>query len=223
MKENANETEWPAETEEAPQVYAVQKGLTGWRFNRRDFLTATSVITAAVVTGAAAGCGFSASPEEKACKKVKAHGGEVRDLVVSPDGTLLISASADNTIKAWSLPEAGLVKTLTGHSGDVNAVAMSPDGAILASASDDQTVKLWSLPEGELLKTLEGHSDEALSLAMGSTGTCMTSGDGEGIIKLWSLPGGELTSGIRIDPQLASAIGVRKISFCLWTVGRWGR
>jgi hypothetical protein len=44
------------EAEEEPQVFAVKKDLTGWRFSRRDFLVATGGAVAAAVAGAAAGC-----------------------------------------------------------------------------------------------------------------------------------------------------------------------
>ena len=44
------------EAGKAPQVYAVQKDLTGWRFSRRDFLAAASAAAAAVVAGKATGC-----------------------------------------------------------------------------------------------------------------------------------------------------------------------
>jgi hypothetical protein len=42
--------------EEEPQVFAVKRGLSGWRFSRREFLAASSGVVAAVVAGATAGC-----------------------------------------------------------------------------------------------------------------------------------------------------------------------
>lgn len=63
MSSEPKDTKTRQATEE-PEVYAVQKDLTGWKFSRRDFLAAASVATAAAVTGAAAGCG--PGPEEAA-------------------------------------------------------------------------------------------------------------------------------------------------------------
>ena len=40
--------------EEEPEVYAVQKDLTGWRFSRREFLAATGTAAAALALPAAA-------------------------------------------------------------------------------------------------------------------------------------------------------------------------
>jgi len=41
-----------AGTEEEPQVYSVNKGLTGWKFGRREFLAATATAAAAVTAAA---------------------------------------------------------------------------------------------------------------------------------------------------------------------------
>jgi uncharacterized protein with WD repeat len=60
----------------------------------------------------------------------------------------LASASGDQTVRLWSLPEGTLNKTVEGHTRGVTAVAMSPDGTLLASADKDGAIKLWSLPEG---------------------------------------------------------------------------
>ena len=71
------------------------------------------------------------------------HSDPVNEVVFSPDGQLLASASDDNTIRLWD-PATGTSRgTLEGHSDWVRAVVFSPDGQLLASASDDKTVRLW--------------------------------------------------------------------------------
>jgi WD40 repeat protein len=57
---------------------------------------------------------------------------------------MIASASADTTIKLWSI-KGQLLQTLTGHQGWVNSVSFSPDGKTIASASADKTVRLWNL------------------------------------------------------------------------------
>ncbi|MBX3349791.1 MAG: PD40 domain-containing protein, partial [Nitrospira sp.] len=76
-------------------------------------------------------------------KTLTGHKGWVRNLVVSPDGKVLVSASDDQTIKFWDLSTGRNFRTLKGHSGPVRGLAFSPDGTRLASASWDRTVKLW--------------------------------------------------------------------------------
>ncbi len=52
---NDKESQEQGQTDEKPQVYAVQKDLGCWRFQRRNFLTA-AVYSAVVAAGALAGC-----------------------------------------------------------------------------------------------------------------------------------------------------------------------
>ncbi|GIK15784.1 MAG: hypothetical protein BroJett003_07480 [Planctomycetota bacterium] len=57
------------------------------------------------------------------------HANVVTGLAYSPDGALIASANADNTIKIWladAEPREALVTTLAGHIGPVNCVAFSP-------------------------------------------------------------------------------------------------
>ena len=74
----------------------------------------------------------------------------VTSVSFSPDGKLLASASADNTVKLWQL-DGTLLRTLRGHSDAVTSVSFSPDGKLLASTSRDSTVKLWALDLDDIL------------------------------------------------------------------------
>ena len=77
-------------------------------------------------------------------------------LVVSLDGGTLFSASADHSIKAWSLPASedvdtppSCTATFTGHSSPVRALQLSPDGKTLVSAAHDAhkgelVLKVWA-------------------------------------------------------------------------------
>ncbi|MER6736570.1 WD40 repeat domain-containing protein, partial [Streptomyces puniciscabiei] len=72
------------------------------------------------------------------------HGHRVNAVAFSPDGRLLATASADQTVRLWDTETHNPVgEPLIGHVAEVNAVAFSPDGRLLATASADQTVRLW--------------------------------------------------------------------------------
>lgn len=66
-------------------------------------------------------------------------------VAVSPDGTLLVSGSLDETVRLWD-PEAGAcVMVLESHNAVLKEVAFSPDGKLLLTASDDGVVQVWNV------------------------------------------------------------------------------
>jgi WD40 repeat protein len=77
----------------------------------------------------------------------------VRSAAFSPDGTQLLSASYDQTLKLWDAHTGTCLRTFQGHSGGVWSAAFSPDGTQLLSASGDQTLKLWDAHTGTCLRT----------------------------------------------------------------------
>ncbi|MCF4967678.1 nSTAND1 domain-containing NTPase [Nostoc sp. CMAA1605] len=115
------------------------------------------------------------------------HNSWVTSVSFSPDGEVLASASADNTIHLWR-SDGKLLNTLTGHSDGVNSVTFSPDGEILASASADGTIKLWNR-SGKLLHTLQGHTQAVNSVSFSPDSQTIVSGSADNTVKLWSRDG----------------------------------
>ena len=74
---------------------------------------------------------------------VPGHFGPVNAIAFSPDGKMLASGSADNTIKLWDTTTKKQIKTLEGHNKEVTSIAFSPNGKMLASGSVDKTIKIW--------------------------------------------------------------------------------
>ena len=196
----------------------------GGAMSRRDFLGAG--ITAAAAVAFLGGCGRGGEPEPEtiiaetqkrtgarapAPAVLRAHKGSVNSIHISPDGMLLVSASADKTIKLWNLRERVLIKTLQGFD---HSVCIIPSEKLLVSGSADRTIKLWSLPDGDLLKTLAGHTNRINSLCTSADTKLLASGSADRTIRLWSLPDGEL---IKTLTGHAAAI----TSVCISPDGKW--
>jgi len=72
------------------------------------------------------------------------HTAPIVSLAVSPDGTMIASASWDRTVRLWPLG-GGEPRTLDGHDQNVNGVVFLRDGRFLVSAAYDATVRIWPL------------------------------------------------------------------------------
>ncbi|BAZ27006.1 WD-40 repeat-containing protein [Kalymmatonema gypsitolerans NIES-4073] len=120
------------------------------------------------------------------------HTAAVLAVDVSPDSSLIASASADKTIKLWRR-DGTEVATLKGHQATVRAVDFSPNGQILASASEDGTVKLWKRDSTDaswrVSTTLKGHTASVWGVAFSPDGQFVASASFDATVKLWKRDG----------------------------------
>jgi WD40 repeat protein len=104
----------------------------------------------------------------------KGHMALIRSIVFTPDGSELISASDDKTIRVWDVATGRIVRTIRGEIGDgdpgkIYALALSRDERLLAAGGrtgatrQGQPIRLYDLNEGTLIGLLQGHDDAVLS------------------------------------------------------------
>ncbi|WP_071191078.1 caspase family protein [Trichormus sp. NMC-1] len=121
--------------------------------------------------------------------KFQAHKDIINALTFSPDDQILVTASADKSIKIWNSQNYQLLKTITGHQNRVTSISISPDNQMLASGSADKTIKLWRLTDGKLLKTFTRHTDEVTSVDFSPESQIIASGSSDNTVKLWRING----------------------------------
>src|SRR5882762_6828956 len=74
--------------------------------------------------------------------QLRGHGGPVRALAITADGTHAISGSFDTSAIFWSLRDGSAEQVLRFHESAVNAVAVLPDGRIVTGGEDGK-VAIW--------------------------------------------------------------------------------
>jgi WD40 repeat protein len=123
-------------------------------------------------------------------QELTGHKSFINSLVITPDGSTLMSGSADTTIKLWNLATGKNIQTLEGHTSYVNTLAIAPDGKTLVSGSADSTMKLWDLTTGKAIRTLQGHQGYVNALDINPDGTLLASVSTDKTIRLWNLKTG---------------------------------
>jgi len=96
------------------------------------------------------------------------HKAIINDVVFTPDGRYLVSASNDKLIRVWDLASGRTVRTLRGQisagpEGKIYAMALSPDGRWLAAGGwlpgnkeESDAIRLYDFPTGKLVALLKG-------------------------------------------------------------------
>ena len=120
------------------------------------------------------------------------HQQEICSLDFSRDGRLIISGSADNTIRIWDMHN-GTSKVLNISDSDgfefshIMSVTISPDAALVAAGNLDDIVRIWDVATGALLERLQGHKDSIHSVAFTSDGRGLVSGSLDKSVKYWDV------------------------------------
>jgi WD40 repeat protein len=126
-------------------------------------------------------------PKEAEGRTLGAHCGAVNDLAFSADGSLLISASDDRTIKLWSMNSLEVVDRITDHSAQVRHLAVAPNGRKFAAAALERTAMLWGLPAPGDPIDLRGHLGDVSALAFSPDSRWLATGAFDRAICLWDL------------------------------------
>jgi len=113
----------------------------------------------------------------------------VTDMVFSPDGRWLATASQVNTALLWDVtdPTAAAI-VLQGHTDLVDAVAFSPDGRWLVTASRDTTARLWNVTEPTADPiVLRGHEESVTAVAFSLDGRWLATASSDATARLWNV------------------------------------
>lgn len=148
------------------------------------------------------------------------HTGEITSIAFSPlDDDVLLSGSADGTVRIWNPKTAFTTSSLQGNSEaskDTNVlvevgvsmfdpvsgisnnvrteiinIAFSKDGERIITASRDSKARVWRLNPLELQVTLKGHRGAVLSANFSNSGEYIVTASSDGASYLWDAASGE--------------------------------
>ena len=130
----------------------------------------------------------------------------VYSLAYSAEEDVIVSGSADNTVRTWRVAPAGdgeeldirmtgaLVREYNGHRSAVYSVdcgIVSRRGnnrmAVIASGSGDTSVIIWNLRSGNRYRTFDEPTDAVYAVQFSPNGEFVAAGGRDGKLRLWNL------------------------------------
>jgi WD40 repeat protein len=122
---------------------------------------------------------------ESTPRVLKGHTKHVQCVTFTPDGSRLLSASTDGTIRFWDAATGQPKERIDIGHHVVHGLTISPDGSRLVAAVTGAGLRQWGLPSREELPGFGTDAGMAWCVAISPDGTRLATGHEDGQVKLW--------------------------------------
>uniref|UniRef100_A0A182UG24 WD repeat-containing protein 55 homolog n=1 Tax=Anopheles melas TaxID=34690 RepID=A0A182UG24_9DIPT len=131
------------------------------------------------------------------------HSAEVISARFNKEGSLLLTASFDETATVWdmrakevqnlptlcSTPTVRHAIVIRGHEAELSNAVWNFQCNLIATSSLDRTAKIWDLRRLDEPQATATHKDEVLDVAFNCTGTRLATGSADCTAKVWDVTG----------------------------------
>nr|XP_054756354.1 TAF5-like RNA polymerase II p300/CBP-associated factor-associated factor 65 kDa subunit 5L [Lytechinus pictus] len=125
------------------------------------------------------------------CKLLRGHSDTVYSSCFIPETPLLLSASGDATVRAWSMSTFSNVARYRGHKYPIWDLDVSPLGVYFCTASKDQTARLWTPERTYPVRVLSGHLMDVDCVKFHPNCKYVATGSNDKTIRLWDITQGK--------------------------------
>jgi WD40 repeat protein len=176
---------------------------TGRRRRRRQL--AAAVVAAMVAGGVAVGIVAATTSDSGGGQTIVAAPNasvvlrqrvQVVTAAYSPDGRLIVTASADGVARIWNASSGTPVATLRGGGTSLSSAAFSPDGRLVVTGDIAGGARVWDWRAGRQTAVLR-HPAHVTSAAFGPDGSTVLTASADGIARLWDVDSGRVVVELR--------------------------
>jgi WD40 repeat protein len=115
---------------------------------------------------------------------VLTHDDRVNSAELSPDGSLVVTASEDGTARLWDAATGSVVRTLVDEPRGIAWATFSANGRLVATAQE-KTVRVWNARTGERVSEMRGHNDWVFFVQFRRDGNLAVSASSDGTARVW--------------------------------------
>src|SRR5262249_41711696 len=125
----------------------------------------------------------------------------------SPDGTRIVTASSDKSVRVWDTKTGVQLAVLPTRAAAVVSASWSPDGTRILIATSN-TVQILDAKAGSPIVTLKGHQDAIWSAAWSPEGARIATASSDMSARIWSA-----ATGAEITKLLGHTDAVRSVAW----------
>ncbi len=120
------------------------------------------------------------------------HTARVNYASFSPDGTRVVTASQDHSVRIWDARTGLELQQLTGHTEPVVSAEFSPDSRRVVTGSVDGTARLWDAYSGRELRQFRAQGDHVNTATFSPDGHLVLVSSDDKLAYLWDVERGAL-------------------------------
>ncbi len=148
------------------------------------------------------------------------HSKKIERATFSPDGSRVLTASADGTARIWDASTGKAITDPLEHGSPVTFAAFSPDGSRVVTLGNDRTARVWDARGGKRIAGPLLHKKPVLFASFSGDGRHLVTCGGAGMdshrgeFAVWDLPGVDKVAPLR-PAQTPRHVGSTEV------VNRW--
>ena len=129
-------------------------------------------------------------------KTNKGRSTNMTSVAFSPDGTELLTANGDHSLRVWNTTTWQQKYALTGHTDEVWDARYAPNGQYVVSGAWDNTARVWDLKTQKVIYTIPAHVSDVWGTAFSPDGQLIATCGGDRKVRVWDMATGQLVQDV---------------------------